>query len=181
MAQWTASSGRKMPSAPCSAGVAVERHLEDLHHRRDHADEDDEAQEGEIDIGQPGPGPGALGEQQRLDEIVGRDGDGLDDDQRHPDADGGLEPLRHGKEGAHAEKEDEREVLLEDRALEEVDHRGSPPSPVRRRNSGSSTCSGFQVRIAQMRKPMMKKALGASSISPSGWNQPPASTVASTG
>src|SRR5690606_13430391 len=115
-----------------------------------------------------------------LDQVVGGYGHRLHDDQGDADANRRLEPLGDREEGAHAEEKDERQVFLEDGALDQLAHADFPPSVVRRRNSGSSTCSAFRGRRARSRRGRMKKALRASSSRPSAWNPPPESTVRRT-
>jgi len=105
--------------------VAIEHHVEDLHRSCNHADERDEAHEGQIEFRQTGPAERARSEQQLIDGIVQRHGQRLHGDDGYAEPDGRLHPLRHGQIGAHAEQEDEGQVLHQhggERDVEESPH-----------------------------------------------------------
>src|SRR6056297_2284502 len=157
--------------------VAIQRHLQNLHQRGDHADIADQTQEREVDLGQAGPGERPLGQEDVVDQVVHRHRDALHRDHGQAEAERRLDLLRHGQEGAHAEEKGERQVLDEDRFDEEIEMGFHHITSVRCTswiwNSGSSFYSGFQLRMAQISMPMMKNALGGSSIMPLRSYQPP--------
>ena len=66
--------------------MPVERHLEYLHQRRDHADVGDEPQETQVQVRQAGPGECATLQQVGIDEVVDRHRDRLDDDDGDAEA-----------------------------------------------------------------------------------------------
>src|SRR5690606_39218175 len=98
---------------------------------------------------------------------------------------GGLDLLGNGKERTHAEKEGEshvldkdclggeREIVLHEEFLQRTRVGLAASCANSPTGESSSTCSGFLERTTQMKQPMSKNALGASTIRPFGWYHPP--------
>ncbi len=106
----------------------------------------------------------ALLEHKAVDQVIDRHRDGLDNNDRNAQAKSRADALGDGKESAHAEEERERKVLDERGTDEQFHvvrhHETSVRCTSWIRNSGFSTCLGFQVRTAQMITPITKNALG---------------------
>ena len=95
MAQFTAISGRKMPSEEYR--VFLHDHLDELHEGGDHRDEDDETQEAQVHFGELGTEPGQCAGLE--DEAVERpvDGERAEQHEDHGEAQavGRLHVLRY--------------------------------------------------------------------------------------
>jgi hypothetical protein len=97
----------------------IEEHLENLHHRRDHADIRQQPEEAQIEFRKPGPRQRAFPKERVEDQIVDWHRDPQHDHHGDAEADGRADLLGNRDERAHSEEEGERHVLDEHRTDEE--------------------------------------------------------------
>ncbi len=95
--------------------------LENLDHRCNHSDEDDEPQIRKIHLRQPGPVERSRRKQVTVDEIVYRNRNRLDDDNGNTEPDRGRYPFGDCDIGAHPQQERERKILDEHRSQDDVE------------------------------------------------------------
>ncbi len=97
--------------------VLVQHHLHHLHQGRQHPDVDDEIEKAQIKLAEKGA---LRAQDMAIDQVVEGDGDHHDHQHRQAKAEGGVDVLGNGQEGAHAKEEGQRQVFHKDRLNEEV-------------------------------------------------------------
>ena len=128
-------------------------------------------QKAQVDVGQARPGQRAVSQQVVKNEVIDRHRDRQHHYHRHTQTRCSSNFFRYCKEGTHAKEKRQGHVFNEDGPHKEAEivlHYALSSAGLwwTILKSGSSTCSVFTARIAQINRPIRKKALGGSNNRP---------------
>ena len=128
-------------------------------------------QKAQVYVGQTRPGQRAVSEQIVKNQVIHRHSDRQHHDHGNTQTRCSRDFFRYRKEGTHAEEEGQSHVFNKDGPHKETQivlHYALSSAGLwwAILKSGCSTCSVFTARIAQIKRPIRKKALGGSNNRP---------------